>query len=461
MGKRVLSTEAYPQPVWRRRDPPGRAFALALIVGLALLLHAALLSGLRWTWPGAAPAAPRGAVLQVRALDGTAPAAQGAGGPIAVIEPTPVASERAAGDKAAGSPERLPAAQRSVEPVPGRIVGVPPRAPTAPTARGLAVASLERVADPSASAKPVLSVAIAAPPAASIQAAAGVATSPAASLIQQVPGVASLDPAAASPAVVGPASDADAVPLYRTRPPPPATLRYALQLGAASGAAELRWRPTLEHYALELEGRVDGGTTLRQASEGGFDVAGLAPDRHTEQRSRRGMLATNCQRDAGRISFSGSGLQLPLVRGSQDRLSWIVQLAAVLAAEPERGRPGAVVAIPVAGLRGESGVWRFRAVDAEAEAGATTASATKVVGHDAAAVVEKDGATAVSAVVKTDGAPAASSVRWLRDRQGPYDVDVEVWLDPARHFLPSRVVMRTAAGAPVFQLVLRDAVFGP
>jgi len=47
-------------------------------------------------------------------------------------------------------------------------------------------------------------------------------------------------------------------------------------------------------------------------------------------------------------------------------LSWIVQLAAVLAAEPALRRPGAIVSIPVAGLRGEAAVWRFRTVEPEA-----------------------------------------------------------------------------------------------
>ena len=223
-------------------------------------------------------------------------------------------------------------------------------------------------------------------------------------------------------------TDGDTVPLYRTLLPPAAALHYALQLGAATGNAELRWQPTLETYGLQLDGRVEGGPSLRQVSDGGFDIAGLAPLRHTEQRTRRGMLATNFQRDAGRISFSGSGLQLPLARGSQDRLSWIVQLAAVVAAEPERRSAGAVVAIPVAGLRGEAGVWRFRALAAEAG-------------------------------VRAD--PGIGPIRFLRERQGLYDVEVEIWLDPARHFMPARLVMRTASGASALELVLIDAVFGP
>ena len=52
----------------RTAAPPARrrAGAIAALTGVAVLLHAALLSEVRWTWP--APPAPFGAV-QVRALD--------------------------------------------------------------------------------------------------------------------------------------------------------------------------------------------------------------------------------------------------------------------------------------------------------------------------------------------------------------------------------------------------------
>jgi len=220
----------------------------------------------------------------------------------------------------------------------------------------------------------------------------------------------------------------DSIPLYRTHLPPSATLRFAMRASGTAGTAELRWRLDGGAYELRFEGSVEGGPTLTQVSDGGFDVAGLAPVRHTDARSRRGMLATNFQREAGRISFSGSRAQVALARGSQDRLSWMVQLAAVLAAEPALRLPGAVVSIPVAGLRGEAAVWRFRTVEPEAPA----------------------------------QAPAVQPlVHLVRDRQGPYDVDIAVALDPARHFLPVTLSLRTANGLPALELILREAVAPP
>ena len=40
-------------------------------------------------------------------------------------------------------------------------------------------------------------------------------------------------------------------------------------------------------------------------------------------------------------------------------------------------------------------------------------------------------------------------IHLVRDRQGPYDVDIAVALDPAHHFLPMTLSLRTANGSPV------------
>jgi hypothetical protein len=47
----------------------------------------------------------------------------------------------------------------------------------------------------------------------------------------------------------------------------------------------------------------------------------------------------------------------------------------------------------------------------------------------------------------------------VRDRQGPYDVDIEVALDPARHFLPATLSLRSANGVTALELALQEAAF--
>ena len=73
----------------------------------------------------------------------------------------------------------------------------------------------------------------------------------------------------------------------------------------------------------------------------------------------REQRAVNFQHEAGRITFSGPQLQLPLLPGAQDRLSWMLQLPAVLEAEPALRVPGSEVLIFVAGTRGDGQVWTF------------------------------------------------------------------------------------------------------
>ena len=97
------------------------------------------------------------------------------------------------------------------------------------------------------------------------------------------------------------------------------------------GSGDLQWRPDGDHYTLQLNGSAAGLNVLTQVSQGGFDAAGVAPQRFTDQRLRRSPQAANFQREAGKISFSGPSLELPLAPGVQDRLSWMIQLAAVVA----------------------------------------------------------------------------------------------------------------------------------
>jgi hypothetical protein len=212
------------------------------------------------------------------------------------------------------------------------------------------------------------------------------------------------------------------VPTYRTQLPPAATLRYDLRRGILSGSGELQWKTTADHYDLRLEGHVAGLSILVQTSQGLIDDAGLAPVRFVDQR-RRDMRAANFQRDKGRITFSGPATEYPLLPGSQDRLSWMVQLGAILNAEPQRATSGARVAMFVVGARGDGDVWVFRFAVAES---VTTALGT------------------------------VRAVKFTREPRKPYDTQVEVWLDPARAHLPVRAKLTTAPDGSSLELLLRD-----
>ncbi len=216
-------------------------------------------------------------------------------------------------------------------------------------------------------------------------------------------------------------------PTYRTRLPPALTLRYQVRSGFLRGSGELRWRPQGERYSLGLEADLAGLTLLRQSSEGEIDGHGLAPARFVDQRARRSRQAANFRRDAGTITFSGPATEWPLLPGSQDRLSFFIQLAAIAAAEPELRSEGARIQMVVAGARGDAAVWTFRCLGPEA--------------------------------IETGVGPV-QALKFVRDARSMYDTRAEVWLDPARHYLPAHATLRNSAGTSEYDLLL-DGIATP
>ncbi|MDP3819988.1 MAG: DUF3108 domain-containing protein [Burkholderiales bacterium] len=225
-----------------------------------------------------------------------------------------------------------------------------------------------------------------------------------------------------------PSATEDSIPHYRTLPPPAVTLHYDLQRGPLRGNGELKWRPGADGYELRLEGRVAGLAVLTQVSRGGFDESGVAPLRFTDRRVRRPLSAANFQREAGKITFSGPQAEYPLHPGAQDRLSWMIQLGAIVAAEPGFSEAGAKVVLFVSGAHGDAGVWSFLSL-----------------GPDA---VESRAGT-------------VAAIRFRRQPRGPYDTTVEVWLDPQRHHLPVRASLRAGPNDDGLDLRLQDMEVPP
>jgi hypothetical protein len=223
------------------------------------------------------------------------------------------------------------------------------------------------------------------------------------------------------PEPAAPAGAAE-LPVYATRLPDSTALHYRLQRGQELGAGRLQWQRDGDHYQLRLDVDWPGRPAQGSASRGQIDAEGVAPLRHAELRRAREQRAVNFQRDAARITFSGPQAVYPLPPGAQDRLSWMIQLPAILEADAALTRAGAVVTLFVAGTRGDAEAWRF-----------------EVLGHEA---------------LSLPAGAVAQALQLRREPTRPYDTRVEVWLDPARQHLPVRVVFTTLPGGQPLQLEL-------
>ena len=394
-----------PVPAMQRRLKP-----LALLGAAALLLHAAALGGLQWTWPQRSELGVPAAAMQVRVVAAPAPRpADDAAAitelltevtPAAIVAPvTPVAARPGVAPRARPVPRQAEAP---------RVVAVDvfQAVRPAPDAAGLMPAMLV-VAQSTQSTQSMQSTQ-SAQPAQAIQ-------------------VAQAPPMARAGTETAAAAD-EPIPHYRTHMPPAALLRYDLQRGGLHGSGDLLWRPDGDHYELRLDGRVGPLTVLTQVSSGGFDGAGLAPLRFTDKRLRRPVSAANFQREAGKITFSGPTTEFALHAGTQDRLSWMLQLAAIVAAEPALRNAGAKVMMGVVGAHADVAVWAFRCVGREP--------------------------------VET-AAGAVDSIRYVRDPRDPYDTTVQVWLDPQHHFLPIHATQKAGPNDEGFSLRLQEIAAPP
>lgn len=222
---------------------------------------------------------------------------------------------------------------------------------------------------------------------------------------------------AAAPAATAMPVMLPAAPVYRTRIPPAVRLQYRLSRGPIVGSGEIDWRPEGAGYRLSLEGTLPLiGTLITQTSRGRFDAAGLAPERYTDRRLRRSERAANFDRAAGRVAFSGGSAEQPLRPGMQDRLSVMVQLAAIAAAGPQPPPPGQPVRILVVGARGDVAEWRLRFEGVQG--------------------------------LKLPGG-AVQAWHYVREPESDHDTRAEYWLDPAQGHLPVRVRLTDGRGDPL------------
>jgi hypothetical protein len=225
-------------------------------------------------------------------------------------------------------------------------------------------------------------------------------------------GAASLPPTPTEPQAADEDGARAAPPRYPTRVPPPARWRFTVQRGGASGEGVWDWSVADGRYRSHLQAVLDGRPLLDQSSEGALDADGLAPERLLERGRGRSARAVNFQRERALVSFSGSRRAWALWPATQDGLSWLPQLLAVLAARPGWAA-GDTLRLAVARADGELASWDWRLEDTR----------------------------------PWQGHPAW---HWVREPDRPYDHRIELWLDPhPPHWPRAWRWQRVPGGEPV------------
>lgn len=167
--------------------------------------------------------------------------------------------------------------------------------------------------------------------------------------------------------------------------------------------AELLWAHDGESYDAQLEISALFLGSRRQTSRGQLTPEGLRPKRFGDK--VRSEVAAHFEYDKGKVIFSANTPEAALQPGAQDQLSIFVQIASLIAAEPQRYPGGTALEMQAVGPR-ESDVWRFVVDGPE---------------HLNLPGGEQD------------------TLKITRPRRQPYDLMVELWLAPALGYLPVRI----------------------
>lgn len=149
---------------------------------------------------------------------------------------------------------------------------------------------------------------------------------------------------------------------HRTSLPPAALLSFDVLRVAADGArhesqASLDWRHGGSRYRLTMHGEA-----VDIASEGALGADGLAPRTLNVQRGGKAGTATHFDARRGHITFSASEASVPMAPGTQDKASFLMQLAAIARADARQ--LGGAIDVQV-GAEKDAGVMRLVLVGQE------------------------------------------------------------------------------------------------
>jgi len=103
----------------------------------------------------------------------------------------------------------------------------------------------------------------------------------------------------------------------------------------------------------------------------------------------------------------------------------MLQLAAIVSAEPQLAASGAKVVMQVTGARGDAGVWVFRCTGPE--------------------TVDARGG-------------AIDALKFVREPREAYDTTIQVWLDPKQGHLPVRATQKSGGSDEGYELRLVEVI---
>jgi Protein of unknown function (DUF3108) len=394
---------------------------LLALVALVLCAHALLLSGDSTAWN---LAQRKGTALSVRSIAAALPAPTPvlptpveSAAPVATMAKTPVVKKRlpppiekplnrpvAPSNSAQEAPENIVVTAPQIEPIP------PPPAP---------VTTPEPVPTPATSAEALAqAVPVSDTSTTSVQATASPSIEAASSPTQAT----SIQAASAS---------AGTDPALELKFPPSGSFAYAATLVRGvqpqTGSGTLEWTSDGRAYQMRLVSSALFITLLSQTSVGQLGADGLLPERFGDKRFNRSEKAAHFNRipetgsSLGRITFSGNQRAVAIQRGAQDRLSVLVQLAGLVAANPAQFAVAGNVAVQVVSAEGAD-VWKF--------------------------VLQGEELLQLPA-------GKATTLHLVRNPRQEYDPRLELWLAPELGYLPVRI-KQTEANGDTFDLQLRS-----
>ena len=176
-----------------------------------------------------------------------------------------------------------------------------------------------------------------------------------------------------------------------------------------SANAELIWKQDGTSYDARLELSAFGLARV-QTSRGQITGEGLAPIRFSDK--YRSEVAAHFNREQGKVTFSANTPEAPLLAGAQDRLSVLMQLAAMVAGDPARVPSATTVTLQVIGPR-DADTWLFTLGDEE--------------------------------TLLLPGGPQ-STLKLVRNPRQAYDQKVELWLAVNLAYLPVRLKLTESNG---------------